>query len=295
MFPCAAVVAAGGCTGLLLPWPCLGLHAGSSGTGQQRRVNSPDLLFRMSLTPLKKVGPEHSCWEVKVWVTRFYDQFDQKDPPNIIRFEFVMLDEEYGTMEAVMPLKWIKKHRASLIEDRVYRLRYLEIVDARNSHRPVPHPFMTRLTGHTQIVEVTQVPQSFPLYACSVAPFATLRARSDDRDDMSDCIGIFTKCSQVMNQKTRFGDKTLLNVHITDGRETAVLSLWGPHATKFEVESESMIQLASKAPVVLLFVGVIVKIFNNRLALQCSSVCRWYINPLLPEKNIAAAELRCRS
>ena len=84
-----------------------------------------------------------------------------------------------------MPLKWIKKHRASLIEDRVYRLRYLEIVDARNSHYLVPHPFMTRLTGHTQIVEVTQVPQSFPLYACSVAPFATLRARSDDRDDMS--------------------------------------------------------------------------------------------------------------
>ena len=34
----------------------------------------------------------------------------------------------------------------------------------------------------------------------------------------TDCIGIFTKCSQVMNQKTRFGDKTLLNVHITDGR-----------------------------------------------------------------------------
>ena len=92
---------------------------------------------------------------------------------------------QYGTMEAVVPLKWIKKHRASLIEDRVYRLRYIEIIDARNSHRVVPHPFMARLTGHTKIVEVTEVPQSFPLYACSVTPFATLRARSDDRDDMS--------------------------------------------------------------------------------------------------------------
>ena len=92
---------------------------------------------------------------------------------------------QYGTMEAVVPLKWIKKHRASLIEDRVYRLRYLEIIDARNSHRAIPHPFMARLTGHTKIVEVTEVPQSFPLYACSVTPFATLRARSDDRDDMS--------------------------------------------------------------------------------------------------------------
>ena len=148
-------------------------------------------------------------------------------------------------MEAVVPLKWIKKHRASLIEDRVYRLRYLEIVDARNSHRLVPHPFMTRLIGHTQIVEVTHVPQSFPLYACSIASFATLRTRSVYTDDMSgtlynaffwpmfvpeilnliwhsflttDCIGIFSKCSRVMNQKTRFGEKTLLNVHITDGR-----------------------------------------------------------------------------
>ena len=59
----------------------------------------PNIIFhffncRMSLTPLKKVGPEHSCWEVKVRVTRFYEQFDQKDPPNLIRFESVMLDEE---------------------------------------------------------------------------------------------------------------------------------------------------------------------------------------------------------
>ena len=46
------------------------------------------------MTPLKKVGPEHSCWEVKVRVTWFYEQFDQKAPPNLIRFEFVMLDEE---------------------------------------------------------------------------------------------------------------------------------------------------------------------------------------------------------
>jgi len=29
-----------------------------------------------------------------------------------------------------------------------------------------------------------------------------------------------------------------------------------------------------------------VTIFNNRLALQCSSVCRWYINPLLPETTL---------
>ena len=84
-----------------------------------------------------------------------------------------------------MPLKWIKKHRASLIEDRVYRLRYLEIIDARNNHRPVPHPFMAHLTGHTKIVEVTEVPQSFPLYACSIASFATLRTRSVCIDDMS--------------------------------------------------------------------------------------------------------------
>ena len=88
-------------------------------------------------------------------------------------------------MEAVVPLKWISKHRNSLIEDKVYRLRYLQINDARNSYRPVPHPFMARLTGHTQIVEVTQVPQSFPLYACSIASFATLRTRSVYTNDMS--------------------------------------------------------------------------------------------------------------
>ena len=55
----------------------------------------------MSLTPLKKVGLEHSCWEVKVRVTWFYEQFDQKAPPNLIRFEFVMLDEEVTSSLAI--------------------------------------------------------------------------------------------------------------------------------------------------------------------------------------------------
>ncbi|KAG2609615.1 hypothetical protein PVAP13_4KG066400 [Panicum virgatum] len=102
----------------------VGFVAGSSDSSEKRCVFAPDLsfrLFRMSLTPLKKVGPEHSCWEVKVRVTRFYEQFDQKAPPNLIRFEFVMLDEEHGAMEAVVPLKWISKHRNYLIEDKVYR------------------------------------------------------------------------------------------------------------------------------------------------------------------------------
>ena len=52
-----------------------------------------------------------------------------------------------------------------------------------------------------------------------------------------------------------------LSVHATERQ--LYFSLWGPHATKFEAESESLIQLGSNAPVVLLFAGVTVKIFNS--------------------------------
>jgi len=116
---------------------------------------------------------------------------------------------QHGAMEAVVPLKWISKHRNSLIKDKVYRLRYLQINDARNSYRPVPHPFMARLTGHTQIVEVTQVPQSFPLYACSIASFTTLQTRSDDRNDMSERLlyflfGVLTRPSFKLSQSRSY-------------------------------------------------------------------------------------------
>uniref|UniRef100_A0A0E0M5W7 Replication factor A C-terminal domain-containing protein n=1 Tax=Oryza punctata TaxID=4537 RepID=A0A0E0M5W7_ORYPU len=67
--------------------------------------------------------------------------------------------------------------------------------------------------------------------------------------------------------------KEVLNIHISNGRETAVVALWGAHATQFH--TENMQQQADSGPVVLLFV--------DQLALQGSTVCRWYRNAPIQE------------
>jgi len=235
----------------------------------------------MACIPLKKVCPDHSRWKVKVRAVRFCEKFTNDQPPKLSRFEFIMLDEENVAMEAAVPPKWIDEQRAKLAEDRVYTIQYFEVCNARAIYRPVDHPYMARFTKHTKINEVTAVPSQFPLYACSITPFHVLRDRIGIRDQMSDVIGLFTKCSRIVKQSTRNGVQSLVNVHITDGREDAVLALWGSHAEKFD--AQALMELGRNAPVVLLFVGVTSNTFAGHLTLQCSTTSAWYVNPALPE------------
>uniref|UniRef100_A0A0E0BTP7 Replication factor A C-terminal domain-containing protein n=1 Tax=Oryza glumipatula TaxID=40148 RepID=A0A0E0BTP7_9ORYZ len=63
--------------------------------------------------------------------------------------------------------------------------------------------------------------------------------------------------------------------------ETAVVALWGAHATQFH--AENLQQQADHGPVVILFVGLTVKFRDHQLALQGSTVCRWYPNAPIQE------------
>jgi hypothetical protein len=63
--------------------------------------------------------------------------------------------------------------------------------------------------------------------------------------------------------------------------ETAVIALWGAHDTQFH--AENLQQQADHGPVVILFVGLTVKFRDHQLALQGSTVCRWYPNAPIQE------------
>ncbi|XP_039841925.1 uncharacterized protein LOC120702272 [Panicum virgatum] len=140
---------------------------------------------------------------------------------------------------------------------------------------------MARFTKHTKINQVVAVPTNFPLYACSIVPFQVLRERVGNRDQMSDAIGMFTKCSRIAKKSTRNGIQSLVNVHITDGRDNDVLALWGSHAERFD--AQALMEMSKDTPVVLLFVGVTSSTFDGRLTLQCSTTAAWYVNPSLQE------------
>lgn len=60
-----------------------------------------------------------------------------------------------------------------------------------------------------------------------------------------------------------------------------VVSLWNQHAQSFD--ADRYMEMASRAPVAFLFVGMTCRIFEEKLTLQGSTLCKWYANPELPE------------
>ncbi|KAK3157238.1 hypothetical protein QOZ80_2AG0118130 [Eleusine coracana subsp. coracana] len=74
-----------------------------------------------------------------------------------------------------------------------------------------------------------------------------------------------------------------------DCRDTAVVALWNQHATTFDVET--YLQLGQDQPLVFLFCAVTSRMFQGKLSLQGSTLCKWYANPALPE--VAALKDSC--
>ncbi|XP_062183403.1 replication protein A 70 kDa DNA-binding subunit B-like isoform X6 [Phragmites australis] len=148
-------------------------------------------------------------------------------------------------------------------------------------YRPVDHEYMMRFTKYTRVVEVNPVPDTFPMYACKIASFAELRERVGVQEFSSDAIGIFEGCTRIMQQNTKNGVKPLRNIYISDGRETIRVALWNQHA--YDFNDEQYMEIAKTKTLVFLFVAVTCAWHEGKLSLQGSTICKWYLNPDLPE------------
>jgi len=235
----------------------------------------------MEYSLLKDVTSESQHWTVRTRVVRFSKYVSNDDPPKILRLDLILLDEEGKAMEGQIPENWVPLFKPQLKEDFVYYIRYFQVRNARTTYCPVDHPYMMRFTAHTKVHEVKNVQDTFPKYACALTTYDVLRTRVGITNYCSDVIGLFTGCSHVKLQQTKGGTKHLRNVYLTDGRETTVVSLWNQHAQSFD--ADRYMEMASRAPVAFLFVGMTCRIFEEKLTLQGSTLCKWYANPELPE------------
>ncbi|XP_066308314.1 replication protein A 70 kDa DNA-binding subunit D-like [Miscanthus floridulus] len=243
----------------------------------------------MDHAPLKEITPHSHQWTVRVRAIRFSECKNKEQPPKIVRVDFILIDEQGTTMEAQIPQNWIHMFMPQLKEASLYYIQFFQVVSARTTYRPVDHPFLARFTVHTRVREITTIPPTFPEYAYRVAPFEVLRARKQITEYCSDTIGVLQGCTHVRMQNTRAGPKAIRNVRITDGKDTMVVALWGEQAENFD--AERYMEMATREPVIFLFVGVTASIFNGNVSLQGSSVCKWYVNPHIPE--VAALRDSC--
>ncbi|KAF2942426.1 hypothetical protein DAI22_03g420400 [Oryza sativa Japonica Group] len=239
------------------------------------------LLAKMDYSLLKDVTQESHRWRVRVRATRFSEFTTANEPDKILRLDLVLLDEQGDMMDAQIPGRRVVQFKPLLKEGAVYYIKYFEVAEARPQYRPVDRLLMAKFTAHTTVTEDTGPPSTFPSYACKILSFDELRARAYKKDIISDAIGIMTAIGPVQTVSYAGVMKAVLNDHITNGRETVVVALWGPHATQFH--AENLQQQADNGHVVMLFVGLTVKFRDRQLALQGSTVCRWYPNAPIQE------------
>ncbi|KAL6897248.1 hypothetical protein ACP4OV_006944 [Aristida adscensionis] len=237
--------------------------------------------FNMQYTPLKDVTADSQHWTIKARAVRFSEHRNTDNPPKVIKLDFILIDEQGTTMEGQIFQTWLSKYLPNFKENRVYYIKYFQVVNARTIYRAVDHAYMMRFTMHTELHEVNPIPGDFPLYAYSIASYATLDSRKNKKTFLSDAIGLFRGCSHVIMQKTNSGTKPLRNIYITDGFDSVVVALWNQHA--YDFDGDQYMDMAKTKPLVFLFAGVTVAWFNGKLALQGSNVCRWYLNPEIPE------------
>ncbi|GJN13248.1 hypothetical protein PR202_ga31600 [Eleusine coracana subsp. coracana] len=188
-----------------------------------------------------------------------------------------MLDEKGHAMEAQISQKILDIFRPLLIEGSVYYIKNFHVIEARINHRPVNHSYRARFTKYTKVIKVTDHAPDFPLYAYNIESFDMLKNKSKSTTNLS-----------VDIKSTKYGQRSLRNVYITNGSETAAVALWEDLAYKFE--ADKYMTLAQERPVVLLFCGLTSGWFGGQLALQASPTFAWYMDPEISE----AQELKDR-
>ncbi|KAM0845270.1 hypothetical protein ACQ4PT_056492 [Festuca glaucescens] len=97
----------------------------------------------------------------------------------------------------------------------------------------------------------------------------------------ADAIGLLMGVSHVRTVPVKGVRMAIRDVYISNGRETAVVVLWGAHAHQFP--AKALQQQLQQGPVAILFVALTVKLYEGKLSLQGSKGCRWYPNALVPE------------
>ncbi|XP_062220783.1 replication protein A 70 kDa DNA-binding subunit B-like [Phragmites australis] len=235
----------------------------------------------MQYSLLKEVTADSHQWQVRTRVVRFSEYVDKPEPTKILRLDLVLLDEQGTAMEGQIPQNWVQQFKPLLKENCVYYIQYFQVRPARTMYHPVDHEYMMRFTKYTRVTQVNPVPPTFPMYACKIASFNELRERIGVQEFSSDAIGIFEGCTHVMQQNTKNGVKALRNIHISDGRETVRVALWNNHA--YDFNDEQYMEMAKTKSLVFLFVAVTCTWHEAKLSLQGSTICKWYLNPELPE------------
>lgn len=137
------------------------------------------------------------------------------------------------------------------------------------------------LTKWTEITEITPVPESLPRYAYRLKSFQSLLASAGDKTYLADVVGIVTGVSRAVTVDVKGRPVSKRTLRLTDTRETATVALWSENAEA--IDSEMLIDVSSREPVVAFVMGRTYKKQDSVLELSASDGSQVCINTDIPE------------
>ncbi|KAM0865940.1 hypothetical protein ACQ4PT_042946 [Festuca glaucescens] len=235
----------------------------------------------MAYSLLRDVNSNTQDWRVRVRIARFWDHLNPLKNNELVRFQFVMVDEKGCAMQGSIAKDHIERFRGRLLEGHAYYLHYLEVKQARDAFRSVEHGFEAWLTKWTDIVEITPVPESLPRYAYKLRSFQNILANVGDKTYLADVIGIVTGVSSLVSIDVKGHSTSKCTLYLTDTRDTATVALWGRNAES--IDSGRLIEDSSREPVVALIMGCTHKKQDSMLELSASYGSQVCINMDIPD------------
>ncbi|XP_066316178.1 uncharacterized protein [Miscanthus floridulus] len=124
----------------------------------------------------------------------------------------------------------------------------------------------------------------FPKYVYKITPIDGLVAHSGDTKNFHDTIGTLVEVSDIHTVHLPNKPTPTLSRHIVlrDLSYSEIkITLWGQRATAFS--TEGVYDSNEAKPIVVLFVGGLVKSFQGSYYLSGNTTCRWYFNPTILE------------
>ncbi|KAM0824662.1 hypothetical protein ACQ4PT_070045 [Festuca glaucescens] len=208
----------------------------------------------------------------------------EDESKNYSRWTRNIVYREGTAMYAEIPGTEAKNFKELIQENGVYSLKKFFVAPSKSSYKPFPAKYMIKFTPWTTVTNTEVVPKSFPTHVYNLVPFCDLPSRVGAQDYFTDVLGQIVGVSKLghVRMSTNSSDTAKRVIALRDDRNTEVkLVLWGQRAVEFD--AELVFDNGQNTAVVGVFVGLLMKSYNNDETLSGGSACRWYLNEDIPE------------
>ncbi|CAN6324103.1 unnamed protein product [Urochloa humidicola] len=219
-----------------------------------------------------------------VRVTRKWEYRGPSDNGVIQHVDLVLADQEANAIYAEIPHELLAQFNNQIQESHIYEISRFRVANAKSFYKAVDGRYMIYFTVHTQIAAPSNPPVTCPLYTYKLTAFEKLPMLVGNVQNFIDVLGIIVEIGEIemvqpsQNQGSIATKKLILrNV---SGLETQ-LTLWGQRAEEFTING--VYNSEEPKPVIVLFVGCLMKTYRSIDYLSGSSACKWYFNVDIPD------------